>query len=112
MVVGSQRARRGIAILAGVTAMAAGAALNVTHLVDGGQPLVSPMTGAVLALALGAVAAAFVAGEAWRSGRTTLASCLEVYRKRHGRDPSFSDVRHSLGLPRSTASVYLRKALA
>jgi hypothetical protein len=48
----------------------------VTHLVDGGQPLVSPMTGAVLALALGAVAAAFVAGEAWRSGRTTLASCL------------------------------------
>ena len=76
MVVESQRAKRGIAIMAGVTAMAAGAALNVTHLVEGGQPLVSPMTGAVLALALGAVAAALVAGEAWRSGRTTLAACL------------------------------------
>jgi hypothetical protein len=71
-----RRSRRGLAILAGVTAMGAGAALNVTHLVDGGQPLVSPMTGAVLALALGAVAAALVAGEAWRSGRTTLAFCL------------------------------------
>jgi hypothetical protein len=56
--------------------MVAGAALNVAHLIDGGQPLVSPMTGAVLALALGAVAAALVAGEAWRSGRSTLAACL------------------------------------
>ena len=73
VVVESQTARRGIAIMAGITAMAAGAALNVTHLVDGGQPLVSPMTSAVLALAMGAVAAALVAGEAWRSGRTTLA---------------------------------------
>ena len=34
--------------------------------------LFSPMTGAMLALALGAVAAALVAGEAWRSGRTNL----------------------------------------
>jgi hypothetical protein len=76
MVVQCQRARQAIAISAGVTAMAAGAALNVTHLVEGGQPLVSPMTGAVLALALGAVAAALVAGEAWRSGRTTLAFSL------------------------------------
>src|SRR5262245_10174250 len=72
----SQRARQAIAITAGVTVMAAGAALNVTHLVDGGQPLLSPMTGAVLALALGAVAAALIAGEAWRSGRTILATCL------------------------------------
>ena len=39
-------------------------------------------------------------------------SFVEAYRKRHGRDPSFSDVRSSLGLLRSTASVYLRKALA
>ena len=39
-------------------------------------------------------------------------SFVEAYRTRHGRDPSFSDVRSSLGLPRSTASVYLRKALA
>jgi hypothetical protein len=39
-------------------------------------------------------------------------SFVEAYRKRHGCDPSFSDVRNSLGLPRSTASVYLRKALA
>ena len=39
-------------------------------------------------------------------------SFVDAYRKRLGRDPSFSDVRHSLGLPRSTASVYLRKALA
>jgi hypothetical protein len=30
-------------------------------------------------------------------------SFVEAYRKRHGRDPSFSDVRNSLGLPRSTA---------
>jgi len=64
------RARQAIAITAGITVMVAGAALNVTHLVDGGQPLLSPMTGAVLALALGAIAAALVAGEAWRSGRT------------------------------------------
>ena len=76
MVVEGQRARRGLAIIAGITAIAAGAALNVTHLVDGGQPLFSPMTGAILALALAAIAAALVAGEAWRSGRRTLASCL------------------------------------
>ena len=31
---------------------------------------------------------------------------VEAYRKRHGRDLSFSDVRSSLGLPRSIASVY------
>jgi hypothetical protein len=30
-------------------------------------------------------------------------SFVEAYRTRHGRDPSFSDVRNSLGLPRSTA---------
>ena len=34
------------------------------------------MTGAVLALALGVVAAALVASEAWRSGRKILALCL------------------------------------
>jgi hypothetical protein len=68
--------RRSLAISAGVTAIAASAALNVTHLVDGGQPLLSPMTGAVVALALGAVAAALVASEAWRSGRKLLAWCL------------------------------------
>jgi hypothetical protein len=34
------------------------------------------MTGAVLALALGAVAAALVASEAWQSGRKILALCL------------------------------------
>ena len=45
MIVESHRARRGLAITAGITAMAAGAALNVTHLVEGGQPLYSPMTG-------------------------------------------------------------------
>src|SRR5262245_6060039 len=56
--------------------MAAAAALNVTHLVDGGQPWFSPMTAAVVALALGAVAAALVASEAWRSGRKLLAWCL------------------------------------
>ena len=39
-------------------------------------------------------------------------SFVDSYRKRHGRDPSFTEVRNSLGLPRSTASVYLRKALA
>ena len=39
-------------------------------------------------------------------------SFVEAYRKRHGRDPSFSDVRKTLQLPPSTASVYLRKALA
>jgi hypothetical protein len=39
-------------------------------------------------------------------------SFVEAYRGRHGRDPSFSEVRNSLGLPPSTASVYLRKALA
>jgi hypothetical protein len=39
-------------------------------------------------------------------------SFVEAYRKRHGRDPSFSDVRNTLKLPPSTASVYLRKALA
>jgi hypothetical protein len=76
MIVESQRAKRHLAMAAGITAIAAGAALNVTHLVEGGQPLVSPMTGAVLALALGAVAAALVAGEAWQSGRKGLASCL------------------------------------
>ena len=76
MIVEHHRARRGLAITAGITAMAAGAALNVTHLVEGGQPLFSPMTGAILALALGAVAAALVAGEAWRTGRKVLASCL------------------------------------
>ena len=76
MAVQSHRARRGLAIIAGVAAIAAAATLNVTHLVEGGQPLLSPMTGAVLALALGAVAAALVASEAWRSGRRTLARCL------------------------------------
>ena len=76
MAVQSHRARRGLAIIAGVAAIAAAASLNVTHLVEGGQPLWSPITGAVLALALGAVAAALVAGEAWRSGRRTLAWCL------------------------------------
>jgi hypothetical protein len=76
MVVESRSAQRGLAITAGITAIAAGAALNVTHLVEGGQPLFSPMTGAILALALGAVAAALVASVAWRSGRRTLASCL------------------------------------
>src|SRR5262245_12157854 len=70
--------RRVLAISAGVAAIAAGAALNVTHLVEGGQTLVSPMIGAVIALALGAVAAALVASEAWRSGRKILASCLVV----------------------------------
>ena len=39
-------------------------------------------------------------------------SFVEAYRKRHGRDPTFSDVRNTLRLPPSTASVYLRKALA
>jgi hypothetical protein len=39
-------------------------------------------------------------------------SFVEAYRKRHGRDPTFSDVRNDLKLPPSTASVYLRKALA
>jgi len=73
---GSHTARRGIAISAGVAAIAAGASLNVTHLVDGGQPLFSPMTGAVVALAVGAVAAALVASEAWRSGRKFLTWCL------------------------------------
>src|SRR5262245_33054091 len=72
----SNSVRRGLAISAGVTAMAAAAALNVTHLVDGGQPWFSPMTAAVVALALGAVAAALVAGEAWRTGRKLLAWCL------------------------------------
>ena len=72
MVVESHKAKRGLAITAGITAIAAGAALNVTHLVEGGQPLYSPMTGAILALALGAVAAALVASEAWRSGRKDL----------------------------------------
>jgi hypothetical protein len=76
MAVQSQKARRGLAIVAGVAAIAAAASLNVTHLVEGGQPLWSPITGAVLALALGAVAAALVASEAWRSGRRTLAWCL------------------------------------
>ena len=76
MVMQSQLARRGLAILAGTTAIAAGAALNVTHLVEGGQPLISPMTGAILALALASVAAALIASEAWRSGRRALAWCL------------------------------------
>jgi hypothetical protein len=39
-------------------------------------------------------------------------SFVEAYRKRHGCDPSFSEVRNTLRLPPSTASVYLRKALA
>jgi hypothetical protein len=48
-----------------------------------------------------------------RHGRAEqVRSFVEAYRAKHGRDPSFSDVRHSLGPPRSTASVYLRKALA
>ena len=72
----SHWARRGLAIIAGVAAIAAAASLNVTHLVESGQPLLSPITGAVLALALGAVAAALVASEAWRSGRKVLAWCL------------------------------------
>jgi hypothetical protein len=76
MVLESHKAKRGLAITAGVTAVAAAAALNVTHLVEGGQPLFSPMTAAILALALGAVAAALVVSEAWRAGRKTLASCL------------------------------------
>jgi hypothetical protein len=76
MVLESHKAKRGLAITAGITAIAAGAALNVTHVVEGGQPLFSPMTGAILALALGAVAAALVVSEAWRAGRRTLASCL------------------------------------
>ena len=76
MVLESHKVKRGLAIIAGITAVAAAAALNVTHLVEGGQPLFSPMTGAVLALALGAVAAALVVSEAWRAGRRTLASCL------------------------------------
>ena len=38
-------------------------------------------------------------------------SFVEAYRKRHGRDPSFSEVRNTLRLPPSTASVYLRRAL-
>jgi hypothetical protein len=45
-------------------------------LVEGGQPLLSPMTGAILALALGAVTAALVVSEAWQSGRRALALCL------------------------------------
>ena len=76
MIVDHHKARRGLAITAGITAMAAGAGLNVTYVVEGGQPLYSPMTGAILALALGAVAAALVAGEACRTGRKVLASCL------------------------------------
>lgn len=68
--------RRALAISAGVATIAAGAGLNVTHLVEGGQPPVSPMTGAVFALALGAVAAALVASEAWHSGREFLTLCL------------------------------------
>jgi hypothetical protein len=64
MIADSQSAKRRVALMAGIVVMAAGAALNVTHLVEGGQPLLSPMTGAVVALALGAIAAAMVAGEA------------------------------------------------
>jgi hypothetical protein len=70
--------KRGLAIVAGVAAISAGAALNVTHLLEGGQPLLSPITGSVVALALGAVAAALAAGEAWRSKRRLLAVCLIV----------------------------------
>jgi hypothetical protein len=48
-----------------------------------------------------------------RQGRAEqVRSFVEANRMRHGRDPTFTEVRHSLGLPRSTASVYLRKALA
>jgi len=64
MIAESQSTKQMVALMAGIVAMAAGAALNVTHLVQGGQPLLSPMIGAVLALALGAVAAAMVAGMA------------------------------------------------
>jgi hypothetical protein len=78
MAVRAHRAKRGLAIVAGVAAGAGGAALNVTHLVESGQPLLSPITGSVAALALGAVAAALVAGEAWRSRHRLLAACLIV----------------------------------
>ena len=37
MVAERHRAKRGLAITAGITAIAAGAALNMTHLVEGGQ---------------------------------------------------------------------------
>ena len=76
MTVEGHMARRALAISAGIAAITASAALNVTHLVEGGQALVSPMAGAVVALALAAVAAALVAGEAWQSGRRLLASCI------------------------------------
>ena len=38
MTVEGHMARRALAISAGIAAIAAGAALNVTHLVEGGQP--------------------------------------------------------------------------
>src|SRR5688572_14984083 len=72
----TQKIRRWIALSAGITAIAAGAALNLAHLADGGQPLFSPMTGAIVALALGAVAAAVILGEAWQSRRRLLAIFL------------------------------------
>jgi len=72
----TQKIRRWIALSVGITAIAAGAALNLAHLVDGGQPLFSPMTGAIVALAVGAVAAALILGEAWQSRRRLLAIFL------------------------------------
>jgi len=46
MTVEGHMARRALAISAGIAAITASAALNVTHLVEGGQALVSPMAGA------------------------------------------------------------------
>lgn len=56
------------------------------------------------------------APEVWRPSKPTreeqVRSFVEAYRRKHGTDPSFSEVRDALDLPASTASKYRARALA
>lgn len=69
---------RVLSLFAGTSAAAASVALSVSHLVEGGQPLVSPLTGASVALSFASAVAAIVAGAALNTGRRTIAAGLLV----------------------------------
>lgn len=65
-------------MLAGICAAAASAALSISHLIDSGQKLLSPMTAAAASLVLASAAAAVAVGAALSAGRRLIALGLIV----------------------------------
>src|SRR5687767_13596423 len=64
---------RVIATLAGCALLATSAVVNISHMVEGGVPLLSPMPAAIVAIAAGSAVGLIAAVRAWGDGRWALA---------------------------------------